>query len=74
MAIDWFKNLLKSDPYRYENLDLYSNILYIKENFGELANLAYNVFNNDKYRQETCCTVGNYYSLRGDHHKAVIYF
>ena len=72
--MDWFKNLLKTDPYRYENLDLYSNILYIKENFGELANLAFNVFNNDKYRPETCCTVGNYYSLRGDHHKAVIYF
>lgn len=74
VAIDYFKQLLKSDPYRYENLDLYSNILYIKENFCELANLAYNVFHNDKYRPEACCTVGNYYSLRGDHHKAVIYF
>ena len=74
VAVDYFKQLLKADPYRYENLDLYSNILYIKENFGELANLAFNVFNNDKYRPESCCTVGNYYSLRGDHHKAVIYF
>jgi anaphase-promoting complex subunit 8 len=53
---------------------LYSNILYIKENYGELATLAFNLHNNDKYRTETCCTVGNYYSLRGDHHKAVIYF
>jgi anaphase-promoting complex subunit 8 len=67
IAIDYFKQLLKSDPYRYENLDLYSNILYIKESFGELANLAFNVFHNDKYRPEACCTVGNYYSLRGDH-------
>ena len=46
----------------------------IKENYGELATLAFNLHNNDKYRSETCCTVGNYYSLRGDHHKAVIYF
>jgi anaphase-promoting complex subunit 8 len=23
---------------------------------------------------ESCCVIGNYYSLRGDHHKAVIYF
>ena len=67
VAIDWFKSLLKSDPYRYENLDLYSNILYIKENFGEMANLAFNCFKNDKYRAETCCTIGNYYSIRGDH-------
>lgn len=74
VAIDYFKQLLKADPYRYENLDLYSNILYIKENFCELANLAFNVFHHDKYRPEACCTVGNYYSLRGDHHKAVIYF
>jgi len=41
IAVDWFKKLLQVDPFRYENLDVYSNILYIKENFGELANLAY---------------------------------
>jgi len=28
---------MQIDPYRFENVDLYSNILYIKENFGELA-------------------------------------
>jgi len=44
VACEWFKELLKLDPYRYENLDLYSNILYIKENYGELAKLAFNVF------------------------------
>ena len=55
-------------------MDLFSNILYIKENYGELANLAHRVFHNDKYRPESCCVIGNYYSLRGDHHKAVVYF
>ena len=55
-------------------MDLYSNILYIKENYGELAHLAYKVFHNDKYRPESCCVIGNYYSLRGDHAKAVLYF
>ena len=44
VAIDWFQRLLKSDPYRYKNLDLYSYILYIKEKYGELANLAFNIF------------------------------
>lgn len=74
IALDWFQKLIQIDPYRYENMDLYSNILYIKENFGDLAHLAYKVFHNDKYRPESCCVIGNYYSLRGDHHKAVIYF
>lgn len=74
IALDWFEKLLAIDPYRYENMDLYSNILYIKENFGELAHLAYKVFQNDKYRPESCCVIGNYYSLRGDHYKAVVYF
>ena len=36
IAMDWFQRLLRQDPYRYENLDLYSNILYIKENYGEV--------------------------------------
>jgi anaphase-promoting complex subunit 8 len=67
VACEWFKELLKLDPYRYENLDLYSNILYIKENYGELAKLAFNVFQNDRYRAEACCVIGNYYSLRGNH-------
>jgi len=74
IAIDWFQRLLRQDPYRYENLDLYSNILYIKENYGELANLAFNIFKNDKYRPESCCVIGNYYSLRGDHQKSALYF
>lgn len=74
IALDWFQKLVTLDPFRYENMDLFSNILYIKENYGELANLAFKVFHNDKYRPESCCVIGNYYSLRGDHHKAVVYF
>jgi anaphase-promoting complex subunit 8 len=54
VALDIFKKLLHLDPYRYENMDLYSNILYIQENYGELAYLAYKCFSYDKYRPETC--------------------
>jgi anaphase-promoting complex subunit 8 len=39
-----------------------------------LANLAYKCFQNDKYRPETCCVIGNYYGLKGDHAKAVVNF
>jgi anaphase-promoting complex subunit 8 len=68
------------DPYRFENMDTYSNILYIKEKSGELANLALRCFANNKYTPETCCVIGrillkgNYYSLMSDHVKAVLYF
>ena len=27
-----------------------------------------------RYRTETCCVIGNYYSLRSQHEKAVTYF
>ena len=57
-----------------ENMDTYSNILYIKEKQGELANLAMRCFYNNKYCAETCCIVGNYYSLIGEHHKAIANF
>jgi anaphase-promoting complex subunit 8 len=62
------------DPHRYENIDTYSNILFIKENYCDLSNLAFKCFQNDKYRPETCCVIGNYYGLKGDHAKAVVYF
>lgn len=61
---EYFEKLLSIDPCRFENLDTYSNILFIKENFCELANLAYRCYQNDKYRPETCCIIGNYYSLK----------
>ena len=32
ISLDWFERLGEMDPYRYENMDTYSNILYIKEN------------------------------------------
>ena len=40
----------------------------------QLAHLAHAVVQIDKYRVETCCIIGNYYSKRGDHQKSVMYF
>ena len=45
-------------------MDIYSNILYVKEEFAALSALAHRCAAADKYRAETCCVVGNYYSLR----------
>jgi anaphase-promoting complex subunit 8 len=55
-------------------MDTYSNILYVKECKAELSFLAHSAIKNDKYRAETCCIVGNYYSLKSEHEKAVRYF
>lgn len=71
---EFFEKLLYTDPHRYENLDTLSNILFIKENYCDLSNLAFKCYQNDKYRPETCCVIGNYYGLKGDHAKAVVYF
>ncbi|KOC68110.1 Cell division cycle protein 23 like protein [Habropoda laboriosa] len=73
-ALETFKRIIKEDPYCLDNMDTYSNLLYVKEMKVELAYLAHRATEIDKYRLETCCIVGNYYSLRGDHQKAVMYF
>ncbi|XP_050720538.1 cell division cycle protein 23 homolog isoform X1 [Eriocheir sinensis] len=73
-AVTIFKELEAVDPYRLDNLDTYSNLLYVKEMRVELSYLAHRVVQVDKYRVETCCVIGNYYSLRSQHEKAVQYF
>jgi len=73
-AVTYFKQLGTVDPYRLDNLDTYSNLLYVKEQRVELAHLAHRTNMIDKYRTETCCVIGNYYSLRSQHEKAVVYF
>jgi anaphase-promoting complex subunit 8 len=40
----------------------------------KLAFLAQLATATDKFRPETCCVVGNYYSLKSEHEKAVQYF
>lgn len=69
-----FEALLKRDPYRIDQVDTYSNILYVKESKRALSSLAHACVSIDKYRPETCCVIGNYYSLKAEHEKAVLYF
>ena len=40
-AVKFFKQLGELDPYRLDNLDTYSNLLYVKEQRVELAHLAH---------------------------------
>ena len=42
-------------------MDVYSNVLYVQVNQPELAQLAHQAFEVDKYRVETCCIVGTFF-------------
>lgn len=63
------------DPHKMETLDIYSNILYVKENSPALGYLAKQVVKYETCSTpEACCIVGNFFSLTGEHEKAVLYF
>jgi anaphase-promoting complex subunit 8 len=71
---DKFQRLLGIHPHIIEGMDAYSNILYVKEDHVSLASLARRLVDEDAYRPETCCVIGNYYSFRAQHDKAIVYF
>ncbi len=73
-AQDAFEMIRERDPHRLEHVDTYSNILYVKERRADLSHLAHMMGKVNKYAPETCCVIGNYYSLKGHHEKAVTYF
>jgi len=73
-AMEDFQFLVERDPQRLDQMDVYSNILYVKEDKVALSALAHRAMKLDKYRPETCCIVGNYYSLKAQNQKAVTYF
>ncbi|KAG8967730.1 Anaphase-promoting complex subunit 23 [Tulasnella sp. 419] len=69
-----FESILAVDPYRIDNLDIYANILYVEQSRAKLSDLAQRYIRSDKDRPEVCGLIGNYYSLRCEHEKAVKYF
>ncbi|GMG19901.1 unnamed protein product [Ambrosiozyma monospora] len=69
-----FDDILVNDPLRLDDMDTYSNILYVMEKKSKLAFLAQFASQIDTFRPETCCIIANYYSLKFDHQKAIMYF
>ena len=53
-----FEKILEIDPYRIDDIDVYSNILYVNENRLKLSRLAHDFIALDKDRPEICCLVG----------------
>ncbi|KIK63088.1 hypothetical protein GYMLUDRAFT_41400 [Collybiopsis luxurians FD-317 M1] len=69
-----FDRILQLDPHRIDDIDVLSNILYVTNNRLKLTRLANDFLAVDKDRPEVCCLVGNHYSLRAEHVKAIKYF
>ncbi|KZW00651.1 TPR-like protein [Exidia glandulosa HHB12029] len=69
-----FDKVLALDPYRMENVDVYTNILYVMDKRIKLSKLAHEFMKLDQNSPEVCYLVGNHYSLRAEHEKAVKYF
>jgi anaphase-promoting complex subunit 8 len=57
-----FEKILKLDPYRIDDIDVFSNILYVTDNKLKLSRLAHEFLALDKDRPEVCCLVGSYAS------------
>ncbi|KAH3674623.1 hypothetical protein WICMUC_003169 [Wickerhamomyces mucosus] len=73
-AEDLFDDILTNDPLRLDDMDIYSNILYVMEKKSKLSYLAQFASSIDRFRSETCCIVANYYSLKFEHEKAIMYY
>ncbi|KAI9025607.1 anaphase-promoting complex subunit Apc8 [Hyaloraphidium curvatum] len=65
---------LLSDPHSLDGMDGYANVLFVMEKRAKLGYLAQQCVGVDRWRRETGVVVGNYYSLRGEHEKAVMHF
>lgn len=73
-AVDNFKKVRSIDPYRLDDMDVYSNALYVSQRRYELASLAHTANEIEPFRYETCFCLANFYSLRAQHDKAATYF
>ncbi|ODV81191.1 uncharacterized protein CANTADRAFT_46624 [Suhomyces tanzawaensis NRRL Y-17324] len=69
-----FDKILVDDPLRLDDLDTYSNMLYVMEKRSKLSFLAQFASTIDKFRPETCCIIANYHSMKCEHGKAIMYY
>jgi anaphase-promoting complex subunit 8 len=69
-----FEELRRIDPLRLETLELYSNLLFVKEDVASLSELAQSLAQIDKFRPETLTVIGNFFGINGKHEEAIAQF
>lgn len=70
-AVCLFRDIFKKHPYSLDNLDLYSNVLYVLKLNEDLYSLAKDCMKLNKYTVSTCIVLANYYSSIKDYQKAI---
>lgn len=73
-AIDMFSKLSKQYEDRLDFAHVYSDALFILGRKTELSALTAQCVKINRFCPETCCVLGNLWSLQGEHEKAVISF
>lgn len=53
-----FDAVQKADPHRMEEVDIYSNMLYVMNKKAKLGKLAHEYAEIDRNRAEVCCLIG----------------
>ena len=68
------EDLFKDFPESLEGSEIFSNVLFVMEARTRLSALASRWAKVDKYCTEICCVLGNYFALRQNYDRAVLYF
>lgn len=55
-----FDKILAIDPERIDDIDIYSNILYVTDNQLKLSKVAHEFLALDRDRPEVCCLIGKW--------------
>ncbi|KAI8900371.1 hypothetical protein BC833DRAFT_523616 [Globomyces pollinis-pini] len=66
-----FDHINEIDPFLMESMDVYSNVLYVRKQLDKLCDLAHHISSWNPFRPESCVCIGNYYSSKDDHQKAI---
>ena len=56
-----FDAVQTADPYRMEDVDIYSNMLYVMDKRAKLGKLAHEYAEIDRNRAEVCCLIGQFF-------------
>ena len=72
-ALVYMMEVRERDPYRTESMDVLSNLLFVQELRVDLSHLARAMCSVNKFKPETQYVLGNLFSLRGEHEKALLH-
>lgn len=69
-----FKSVHADEPWSIDHAHIYSNALFVLGRYVDLSDLANRCIAINRFSPETCCVLGNLWSLNGKHEQAAISF